>query len=380
MKKLVYFDNASTTSLDSKVLDKMLPYLQEFYGNANSSHSLGRLAIKGLDEAREIISSLLNVNFNEIYFTSGGTESDNWVLRGMAQNRGKKNKLILSSIEHLAMLKTSENLQNQGVKVVYINPDKNGIINPKDYSDNLDDCFLASLMYANNEIGSVQPIKEVASLVHEKGSYFYTDAVQAVGTIKIDCKDLGVDMLGFSAHKFNGPKGVGGLFIKNGTPISPIITGGHQERSLRGGTSNVAGAIGMAYALKYTYEYLDKNNEYLEKLQNYFIDKVKTAIPTAKLNGSLENRLKTNVNFLFEGIDGEVLLNKLDLNGVCASLGSACSAGSIRPSHVLKAIGLTEKEIFSSIRFSISKDNTFEEVDYCVEVLKKLINELNNFN
>ena len=235
-------------------------------------------------------------------------------------------------------------------------------------------------MFANNEIGSIEPIKEVASKVHEKGSYFYTDAVQAISTNRIDCKDLGVDMLGFSAHKFNGPKGVGCMFIKNGTPISPLISGGHQERALRGGTSNVSGAVGLAYALKYTYENLEKDSKYIEEIRNYFINKVSSTISLAKLNGDLKNRLKTNANFLFDGIDGEALLNILDLNGVCASLGAACSAGSIEPSHVLKSIGLTEKQAFSSIRFTFSKNNTFSEVDYAVEVLKNASSKLKSFN
>ena len=370
----IYLDHASTTKLDGKVLEKMLPYLTENYGNANSVHGIGRNAVKGLDEARSIVADILNADFNEIYFTSGGTEGDNFALNGFTKRRNGKNKIVISSIEHSAMLKTAEGLK--GVEVIKIKPNDSGFVSAKDYLDNIDEnTYLASLMFANNEVGSIQPIKEVASYAHLKGAYFFTDAVQAMGAIDIDVKDLGVDMLSFSAHKFNGPKGVGAVYIKNGVKIDGVITGGHQEREKRGGTSNVAGAIGLAYALKYNRENLTKNNEYVLNLRNYFIDKVLSLNGNIKLNGEKDNRLPNNANILFKGINGEKLLYKLDMNGICASLGAACSAGSIDPSHVLTEMGLNSIDAKSSIRFTFGKDNTYEEVDKVVEVIKNLIEE-----
>lgn len=373
----IYLDHASTTKLDSRVLDKMAPYLTEIYGNANSVHTLGRNAIKGLDEAREIVASLINANFNEVYFTSGGTEGDNWALRGFYNQRGNKNKIVLSSIEHLAMLKTCEHLETKGVEVCKISPQKNGIVNAVDYKNQIDNnTFLASLMLANNEIGSIQPVKQVAEYSHEKGVCFFTDAVQAIGAIKVDVKDLNVDMLSFSAHKFNGPKGVGGVYIKNGTKINGEILGGHQEREKRGGTSNVAGAIGIAYALKYSRETLEKDALYVTNLRNYFIEKVLKINDKIFLNGDRESRLPNNANILFSGISGESLLYKLDMQGVYASLGAACSAGSINPSHVLTEIGLNELDAKSSLRFTFGRENTFEEIDKVIEIIKNILKDL----
>ncbi len=370
----IYIDHASTTKLDGRVLEKMLPYLTDNFGNANSVHGIGRNAVKGLDEARSIIAEIINADFNEIYFTSGGTEGDNFALNGFTKKRGDKNKIVISSIEHSAMLKTASELK--GVEVVKIKPNGDGLVNPKDYLESIDEnTYLVSLMTANNEVGTIQPIKEVSNYAHLKGAKFFTDAVQAMGAMKIDVKDLCVDMLSFSAHKFNGPKGVGAVYIKNITNIGGIITGGHQEREKRGGTSNVAGAIGLAYALKYNRETLQKNNEYITNLRNYFIDKTLSLSENFKLNGDRDNRLPNNANILFKGINGEKLLYKLDMNGVCASLGAACSAGSIDPSHVLKEMGLSSVDAKSSIRFTFGVENTFEEVDRVVEIIKNLIQE-----
>ena len=372
--KIIYLDNASTTPLDKRVLDKMMPYLTEIYGNANSLHNLGRVAVKGLDEARSIVADIINADFNEVYFTSGGTESDNWALRGAFSSRQNKNKLVLSSIEHAAMLKTAEDLSVNGADVVKIDAKPNGIVDINDYKSAIDDnTFLACLMYANNEIGTIQNVKELAQISKAKNCLSFTDAVQAMGAYDINVKDLGVDMLSFSAHKFGGPKGVGCLYIKNGVNIGSIVTGGHQERTKRGGTSNVAGAIGMAYALKYNREKLSQNNEYIKSLRDYFIDMVLSEINIATLNGDRENRLYNNANITFNGVDGEALLYQLDLRGICVSLGAACSAGSVSPSHVLTNIGLSGKDAKSSIRFTFSANNTKEEVDYTVEILKKLV-------
>lgn len=370
----IYLDHASTTKLDGRVLEKMLPYLKENYGNANSVHGIGRNAVKGLDEARGIVADILNADFNEIYFTSGGTEGDNFALNGFTKKRGEKNKIVISSIEHSAMLKTASELK--GVEVVKIKPNSLGLVNPNDYLESIDEnTYLVSLMMANNEVGSIEPIKEVCYNAHLKGANFFTDAVQAMGAIEIDVKDLNVDMLSFSAHKFNGPKGVGAVYIKNGAQIGGIITGGHQEREKRGGTSNVAGAIGLAYALKYNRETLKKDSEYITNLRNYFIDKVLSLNAKFSLNGDRENRLPNNANILFKGINGERLLYKLDIMGVCASLGAACSAGSIDPSHVLTEMGLTPIDAKSSIRFTFGKENTYEEVDKVVSIIKNLIEE-----
>ena len=371
--KIIYLDNASTTPLDKRVLEKMTPYLTELYGNANSLHSVGRVAVKGLDEAREIIADIIGADFNEVYFTSGGTESDNWALRGAFSSRKTKNKLVLSSIEHSAMLKTAEDLALMGAEVVKINPNANGIVDVNEYNLAIDDnTFLATLMYANNEVGTVQNVKGLVEIAKNKNVLTYTDAVQAMGVIDINVKDLGVDMLGFSAHKFGGPKGVGCMYIKNGVNIGSIITGGHQERTKRGGTSNVAGAIGMAYALKFTRENLSENNAYVKGLREYFIQRVLAEIPLATLNGDRELRLYNNANITFNGIDGEALLYQLDMNKICVSLGAACSAGSVSPSHVLTSIGLSGKDAKSSLRFTFGLNNTKEEVDYTVDILKKL--------
>ncbi len=368
----IYLDNASTTKLDKKVLEKMMPYLTDNFGNANSVHGIGRNAVKGLDEARSIVAELLNADFNEIYFTSGGTEGDNWALNGFTKARGNKNKIVISSIEHSAMLKTANELK--GVELVKVKPSANGIVDAKDFTSAVDNnTYLASLMLANNEVGTFQPVKEVSEYCKSKGVSVFTDAVQAMGALEIDVKDLGVDMLSFSAHKFNGPKGVGAVYIKNGTKIGGIITGGHQEREKRGGTSNVAGAIGLAYALKFNRETLNNDKKYITDLRNYFIDKILSLDIGAKLNGDRDNRLPNNANILFSAIVGESLLYKLDINGVCASLGAACSAGSIDPSHVLKEMGLSDVDAKSSIRFTFSKENTYDEIDRVVSIIKSII-------
>ena len=376
--KSVYLDHSATTCLDSRVLQKMMPYLTENYGNANSLYHVGRKACEGLDEARDIVATLLNAKFNEIYFTSGGTEGDNLAIRGFLGVRGKKNKLVISSIEHLAMLVTAEQVKKEsGIDLCLVSPNENGIVSRNAFEKVVDEnTFLVSLMFANNEIGTIQPIKEVCKLAHEKGARFFTDAVQVAGQIEIDVKDLGVDMLSLSAHKFNGPKGVGCVYVNEKTQISPIITGGHQERSLRGGTSNVAGAIGLAYALKYSRENLLKDNEYILNLRNEFIKMLTLSDVKFKVNGDMNSRLPNNANISFNGVKGDVLLYKLDLAGVCASLGSACSSGTLSPSHVLKEIKLSDQDAMSSIRFTFGKENTIEDVEYAVKEISRIIKEI----
>ena len=372
--KVIYLDNASTTPLNKRVLDKMTPYLTDVYGNANSLHNVGRIAVKGLDEARSIIADIINADFNEVYFTSCGTESDNWALRGAFNNKQGKSKLVVSKIEHSAVLNTADDLEKQGATVIKVSPNKDGFVEPSEYRKVVDNnTFLTTLMYANNEIGTIQKVKEVAEIAHQNGSLFFTDAVQAMGVININVKEINADMLSFSAHKFGGPKGVGCLYIKNGVNIGSIVSGGHQERSKRGGTSNVASAIGMAYALKYSRENLDKNNAYVKGLRERFITKVLTEIKNTHLNGDREMRLFNNANITFNGVDGEALLYQLDMRGICVSLGAACSAGSVSPSHVLTSIGLSDTDAKSSIRFTFGLNNTESDVDYTVETLKNLI-------
>ena len=381
MKNYIYLDNASTTQIDGRVLEKMTPYLTEIYGNANSLHGIGRMAVKGLDDARDEIANIIGANSNEIYFTSGGTEGDNWALRGFSLNRGNKNKIVISAIEHSAMLSTCAELEKQGVKVVKIKPQPNGIVSVSDFEKEIDsDTFLVCLMSANNEIGTIQPVKEVFEIAIQRGAYTFTDAVQYAPHFNFKVNNLNADMISVSSHKFNGPKGVGFVYIKNGVKIDSLITGGHQERAKRGGTSNVAGVVGMAEALRLNRIELDANVAYVKTLRDKFINGVLSNIPCAKLNGDLLNRLPNNANFTFSGIEGEALLSILDLKGICASLGAACSAGAIDPSVTLMEIGLSEADAKSSLRFTFSKNNTEEEVDYVIKTLIEVVEKLKNLN
>lgn len=378
MNKVIYFDHAATTPLKSEVLEKMAPYLTEVFGNANSTYSLGRAAVKALDDARDEIASLIGAGRDEVYFTSGGTEGDNWILRGAAEARGGKNTLVVSGIEHAAVLKTAEELvKYSGVSVKKVMPDGTGYLSPESYVEAIcEDAFLACAMLANNEIGTIEPIKKIAEAAHEKGVRFFTDAVQAAGAIKIDVSELCVDALTASAHKFGGPKGAGFIYIKKDFHIPGLITGGHQERELRGGTSNVAAAVGTAEALKLSRKNLFETAEKVARLRDGFIARVTAEISGVTLNGGTANRLPNNANLTFNGVSGEALLAILDLNGVCASLGAACSAGTIEPSYVLKAIGKTDAEAKSSLRFTFGEENTVEEIDYCVSVLKNAVEKL----
>ncbi len=375
--KVIYFDHASTTKIDDAVLDAMLPYLKDNYGNASSLHSLGRNAVKGLDNARDEIASIINAKPDEIYFTSGGTESDNWAIKGSYLARGDKNKIVTSSIEHPACINAIKSLESLGVEARYVNPKNDGIVQLSDFSSLIDEStFLTVCMTANNEVGTIQPIKELCKISHENGSLFFTDAVQYIGTNIVDVRDLGVDMLSASAHKFYGPKGVGFLYIKNGTKIGTLLNGGHQERQKRSGTSNVAYAVGMATALRLSRQKLEEENFNVSFLRNAFIGLVLSNIAGATLNGDFNNRICNNASITFKGISGDRLLYALDLNGICASTGSACSAGDILPSYVLTNMGLSEKDAFSTLRFTFGKDNTLTEVEKCVKVLKTEIEKL----
>ena len=375
--EIIYFDHASTTQIDSRVLDEMMPYLKDNYGNASSLHSVGRNAVKGLDNARDEIASIINAKPDEIYFTSGGTESDNWAIKGAFLTRANKNKIVSSSIEHPACLNAIESIKKQGAEVSLINPKNNGIVDLNDFSSNIDgNTFLTCCMTANNEVGTIQPIKEICNIAHEKGSLFFTDAVQYIGTNNVDVKDLAVDMLSASAHKFYGPKGVGFLYVKNGVKLGTLLNGGHQERQKRAGTSNVAYIVGMATALRLSRQNMIEEKSKILSLRNAFIDMILSQISCARLNGVRDMRIESNANITFNGINGDRLLYSLDLNGICASMGSACSAGDITPSYVLTNMGLSEKDAFSTLRFSFGKENTLSQVEKCVRILKSEIDKL----
>lgn len=378
MTKSVYLDNAATTALDKKVLEKMLPYFTDDYGNANSQHAFGRKAAAAVDGARDTIAALIGAKPSEIYFTSGGTEADNWAVKGICAKRKSKGKhIIISAIEHAAMLSSVKQLKNEGFEVSYLGVDEDGIIKLDELKDLVrEDTIFVGIMAANNEMGAIQPIAEAAKIAKAKGAVFFTDAVQAAGSLHLDVKRDNIDMMAISAHKFYGPKGIGVLYVKNGIAMENLVSGGHQERSRRGGTTNVPLVVGMAAAMQQAFADMDKNNEYIKNLRDTFINRVEAEIPYIKLNGHRTKRLPNNANFSFRYIEGESILMSLDLKGIAVSSGSACSSGSLEPSHVLLAMGLPEGLAHGSIRFTFGKDNTLEDVDYTVQTLKEITERL----
>ncbi len=378
VKTPIYFDHAATTPVDKAVLEKMLPYFTQVFGNPNSQHVFGRESVKAVDEARDTIAKIINAKPSEVYFTSGGTESDNWALRGIANARKNKGKhIIISPLEHAAMLATASALKKEGFEIEFMKVDSEGVVD-LEYLKSIvrEDTIFVGCMMANNEVGTIEPIKEIAQIAHEKGAVCFTDAVQAAGVLNTDVKELGVDMMSMSSHKIYGPKGVGALYIKNGLKVESILTGGHQERTKRGGTTNVPGIVGFAEAFKIADENRQSNFEYVSGLRDRFIDRVIKEVPFVKLNGSRYNRLPANADFSFEYIEGESILFSLDIAGIAVSSGSACSSGSLEPSHVLLALGLPEALAHGSIRFSFGKHNTVEEIDYAVDVLKESVERL----
>ena len=378
VKTPIYFDHAATTPLCKEALEKMLPYFTETFGNANSQHVFGREAVKGVDEARDTIASIINAKPSEVYFTAGGTESDNWALRGaMHALSGKGKHFIISPIEHAAMLTTAKELEKDGYSYDLMKVDEYGFVDLEHLKSIIrpDTVFIGCMM-ANNEVGTIEPIKEIAKIAHEHGAVMFTDAVQTAGVLKIDVKELGVDLMSISSHKIYGPKGVGALYIRNGLKIDSILTGGHQERTKRGGTTNVPGVVGFAEAFRIAERDREKNFEYVSSLRDRFIDRILAEIPFVKLNGPRENRLPANADFSFKFIEGESILFSLDLAGIAVSSGSACSSGSLDPSHVLLALGLPEELAHGSIRFTFGKHNTVEEIDYAVEEIKSAVNRL----
>ena len=376
--KQIYFDHAATTPVCKEALDKMLPYFTEVFGNPNSQHAFGREAVKAVDEARDTIAGFINAKPSELYFTSGGTESDNWALRGVAhayQNKGKH--IIISPIEHAAMIVTAKALKKEGFDVDFMKVDEDGLVDLEHLKSIVRaDTIFVGCMMANNEVGTIEPIKEIAEIAHSVGAVCFTDAVQAAGVLEIDVKALGVDVMSMSSHKIYGPKGVGALYIRNGLKVESILTGGHQERMKRGGTTNVPGIVGFCEAFKIAVRDIKQNFEYVTKLRDHFIDRVLAEVPFVKLNGSRTKRLPANADFSFKFIEGESILFSLDLAGIAVSSGSACSSGSLEPSHVLLALGLPEELAHGSIRFSFGKHNTIEEVDYAVETIKTAVQKL----
>lgn len=374
----VYIDHAATTPCDKRVAEVMLPYFCDTFGNADSQHFFGREAAKAVADARKTISDIINCKPNELYFTGSGTEADNWALKGAAlHNRAKGNHVIISSIEHHAILTSAEWLENNGFRVTRLPVDKTGLVRKEDLEKAIDDqTTLVSVMYVNNEVGTVEPIKELAKIAHAHGALFHSDCVQAMPYIKIDVKDLGVDLLSMSGHKFYGPKGVGALYIRNGVKLDKLICGGGQERSQRGGTTNTPLVVGMAKALEIAVSEMDGNNKHIEKLRDRFVERVLAEIPNVRFNGNFEHRVPSIANFSFEYVEGEGILMLMDLGGIAVSSGSACSSGSLDPSHVLLAMGVPIEVSHGSIRFSFGKHNTEEEVDYAVEKLKETIKRL----
>lgn len=371
----IYFDHAATTPVDPRVLEKMLPCFTDNFGNPNSQHVFGRRAVTAVDEARDTVAKCIGAKPSEIYFTSGGTESDNWAMRGAAHalaNRGKH--LIISAVEHPAMLSAAKELQREGFEVTLAPVDGFGTIDLAKLEEAIrPDTVFIGVMAANNEVGTLQPVKEIAALAKARGIAFFTDAVQAAGTMKLDVKELGADMLSLSGHKFYGPKGVGVLYVRSGLKLARLVAGGHQERGMRGGTTNVPGIVGLAEALRLSQEHLHENAAYVAGLRDRFVARVQKEIPFVKYNGHPENRLPGNANFSFRYIEGESLLFSLDLAGIAVSSGSACSSGSLEPSHVLLAMGVPEGLAHGSIRFSFGRENTAGEVDYAVDRLKEIV-------
>lgn len=374
----IYFDHAATTPCDKRVVDAMIPYFTGEFGNADSQHAYGRETAKAVADAREKIANLIGCKPNELYFTGSGTEADNWALKGAAlHNRDKGNRVIISSIEHHAILNAAEWLEKNGFKVTRLPVDKTGLISPSDLEKVIDDKTTAvSVMYVNNEVGTVEPIRELAEIAHRHGALFHSDCVQAIPYMKIDVKELGVDLMSMSGHKFYGPKGIGALYIRNGVKLDKLICGGGQERSQRGGTTNTPLVVGMAKALEIASKEMTANNAFIERLRDRFVDRVLKEIPYVRFNGNKEHRIPSVANFSFEFVEGEGILMLMDFNGIAVSSGSACSSGSLDPSHVLLAMGVPIEVSHGSIRFSFGKDNTMEEVDYTVDKLKETISKL----
>ncbi|UCE05783.1 MAG: cysteine desulfurase NifS [bacterium] len=378
----VYFDYSATTPVDAKVIEAMLPFLKQKFGNPSSIHSYGREVKVALEEARETVADFCNIRAADIYFTSGGTESDNMAIKGTAyelKNKGKH--IITSKVEHHAVLHSCEFLEKEGFEVTYVSPDKYGMIHPEAVEEVVrDDTILITIMHANNEVGTINPIEKIGEIARNKGILFHTDAVQSFGKIPIDLSELPVDLMSMSGHKIYGPKGVGILYSRKGVRLVQLSHGGGHERNRRPGTENIPGIMGMAKAVELRKERMKDENEYIKNLRNTFHNEVTETIPRVFLNGHPEERLVGHLNLSFQGIEGEALLLSLDLKGVAASSGSACTSGSIDPSHVLSAIGIKPELAQSSIRFTLGRDNTEEDIEYTIGILPEIVQRLRSMS
>ena len=375
--KIRYFDHAATTAVAEEVKDEMLPYFTENYGNASALYDLGKKSKEAINIARGRVARAINAKPNEIYFTSCGTESDNLILKGIAKAyRNKGNHIITSKIEHPAILNSCRSLEKEGVRVTYLNVDKNGFVDLRELEKAINkDTILISIMMANNEIGTIEPVQEIAEIAHINNVIFHTDAVQAIGNIKIDVKKLGIDAISMSAHKFYGPKGVGVLYVDENINFVPIQNGGNQEDDKRAGTENVAGIVGLGKAIEIANQGIEEYNDKLLNLRNYFLERIRV-IPYTKINGDLDKRLSGNINISFLGVDNRDIMKELNKKGICVSAGSACSSGFIRTSHVLSAIGLSEGIARGTIRITFGRENTKEDIDYLVDILEETIKKL----
>lgn len=381
-KKMIYLDNAATTRTDPKVVEAMLPYFTEYYGNPSSVYEFSGISKKAVTDAREILARSIGAKTQEIYFTAGGSESDNWAIKAAAEAFGKKGKhIITSKIEHHAVLHTCEYLEKQGYEVTYLDVDEDGMVKLDELRNAIrPDTILISIMFANNEIGVIDPIREIGEIAKEHGIPFHTDAVQAYGHVPINVDEYNIDMMSASAHKINGPKGIGFLYIRTGVKIRSFIHGGAQERKRRAGTENVPGIVGFGKAAEIAMASMEERSRREAQLRDYLMEKVLAQVPYTRVNGHRTRRLPNNCNFSFQFIEGESLLIMLDMAGICGSSGSACTSGSLDPSHVLLAIGLPHEIAHGSLRLTLSQENTKEEMDYVADQITRIVERLRNMS
>lgn len=382
MEKLIYLDNAATTALRPEVFDAMKPYFLENYSNPNSIYTFAQQSKKAMEESRETIADLIGAKPKEIYFTAGGSESDNWAIKGCAEAFASKGKhIITTKIEHHAVLHTCQYLEKKGYEVTYLDVDEDGMVRPEQLEQAVrPDTILISIMFANNEIGTIEPVREIGAIAKKHGVLFHTDAVQAFGHVPIQVDELNIDLLSASAHKFHGPKGIGFLYIRNSVKLGAYMHGGAQERSRRAGTSNVPGIVGMAKAAQLAAEHMEENAGKIGAVRDHLIERVLREIPYSRLNGHRQQRLPNNANFCFRFIEGESLLIMLDQKGICASSGSACTSGSLDPSHVLLAIGLPHEIAHGSLRLTLSEETTIEDADVAADSLKEIVERLRSMS